>query len=35
MTIDPAAGQEGAAPAEGDGTAELEVPAFMRRVKQA
>ena len=35
MTIDPSAGQEGAAPAEGDGTAELEVPAFMRRVKQA
>jgi len=35
MTIDPSADQEGAAPAEGDGTAELEVPAFMRRVKQA
>jgi len=35
MTIDPAAGQEGTAPADGEGAAELEVPAFMRRVKQA
>jgi cell division protein FtsZ len=35
MTIDPSAGQEGTAPADGEGTAELEVPAFMRRVKQA
>jgi len=35
MTIDPAAGQNAAAQAEGDGAPELEVPAFMRRVKQA
>jgi cell division protein FtsZ len=36
MTIDPAsAAQEGAAPAEGEAASELEVPAFMRRVKQA
>jgi cell division protein FtsZ len=35
MTIDPSAGQDGAEPAEGDGAAGLEVPAFMRRVKQA
>jgi len=37
MTIDPVAGQEGAAPApaDGEGAAELDVPAFMRRVKQA
>jgi cell division protein FtsZ len=35
MTIDPSAGQDGAEAAEGDGAAGLEVPAFMRRVKQA
>jgi cell division protein FtsZ len=35
MTIDPSSGQDGAEAAEGDGTAGLEVPAFMRRVKQA
>jgi hypothetical protein len=35
MTIDPPAGQDGAEPAEGDSGAGLEVPAFMRRVKQA
>jgi cell division protein FtsZ len=35
MTIDPLAGQDGQAAAEGEGATELEVPAFMRRVKQA
>jgi hypothetical protein len=35
MTIDPAAAQEGEAAAEGGGAPELEVPAFMRRVKPA
>jgi cell division protein FtsZ len=35
MTIDPAAGPGAAARAGGDGAPELEVPAFMRRVKQA
>jgi cell division protein FtsZ len=36
MTIDPiSAAQEGAAPAVGEAASELEVPAFMRRVKQA
>ena len=35
LTIDPSAGQDGVEPAEGDGAAALEVPAFMRRVKQA
>ncbi|MCU0249259.1 MAG: cell division protein FtsZ [Vicinamibacterales bacterium] len=35
MTIDPLAGQDGAEPAEGDTAAGLDVPAFMRRVKQA
>jgi cell division protein FtsZ len=35
MTLDPAAGQEGSAPADGEAAGELDVPAFMRRVKQA
>jgi cell division protein FtsZ len=36
MTIDPAsAAQDGAGPVEGEAPSELEVPAFMRRVKQA
>ena len=35
MTIDPSSGRDGAEAAEGDGAAGLEVPAFMRRVKQA
>ena len=35
MTIDPSSGQDGAEAAERDGAAGLEVPAFMRRVKQA
>jgi hypothetical protein len=35
MTLDPAAGQEAGAPAESEAATELEVPAFMRRVKQA
>jgi len=35
MTIGSPAGQDGAEAAEGDGAAGLEVPAFMRRVKQA
>jgi len=35
MTLDPAESQDGAVPADGDAPMELEVPAFMRRVKQA
>jgi hypothetical protein len=35
MTIDPIDGQDGAAPADGEAAMALDVPAFMRRVKQA
>jgi cell division protein FtsZ len=35
MTIDPAAGQDGALAEAGEGDTGLDVPAFMRRVKQA